>query len=127
MKTIGFSSLLLAAAIGLAAQSPAPTKAPDQPKVQTPAAIPQLTELEAARVENVKLRSQLLQQEQMQLTAAYNDLVRAILAEHPGFLWDPQTDTLKRPQLQSTILSNPMAQHNVAPIAEKPAKDGAAK
>lgn len=58
-------------------------------------AMPQLSELERAKLENLQLKFQLLNAQQQQLQAAYSGLVQQIQAEHPGFVWDAGASTLR--------------------------------
>lgn len=56
--------------------------APASPAAIAPSsAPPALTQAEALQLENFNLRNQLMQRD-------YSDLVRQILAEHPGYNWD---------------------------------------
>ena len=56
--------------------------APASPATAAPSsAPPALTQAEALQLENFNLRNQLMQRD-------YSDLVRQILAEHPGYNWD---------------------------------------
>ena len=59
-------------------------------------ALPQLTELERTRLENLQLKFQLLQQQQQQLQQSYADTVRQIQTEHPGYIFDAQSSTLRK-------------------------------
>jgi hypothetical protein len=63
-------------------QQPSPAAAPASTAAAAPSsAPPALTQAEALQLENFNLRNQLLQRD-------YSDLVRQILAEHPGYNWD---------------------------------------
>ena len=64
------------------AQQASPAAAPVSPATAAPSsAPPALTQAEALQLENFNLRNQILQRD-------YSDLVRQILAEHPGYNWD---------------------------------------
>ena len=98
----------------LLGQSPQPkTKAAlsaAQPAAPTPSALPAgkpvpappaATELEKTQLENIQLRMMLLEDEErslperkQQLQTQYGALVERIQAEHPGFVWNPQTGSL---------------------------------
>ena len=74
-----------------------PTKAVPPP----PAAAAAPTELEKTQLENIQLRMMLLQDEEnslpqrkQQLQVQYGALIQQIQAEHPGFVWNPQTGGL---------------------------------
>ena len=59
-----------------------------------PAQAPSLTELQKAKLENLQLKFTLLQQQQTSLQGEYQTLVQSIVAEHPGFQWNPQSGSL---------------------------------
>lgn len=72
------------------AATPSPKPTPSSPQAATP------TELQKVKLENLQLKASLLQQQQMQLAAEYNALVQQIVAEHPGYIWNPQTANLMK-------------------------------
>jgi len=92
-----FVLLLVSAAAAFAQTKSAPATAP-APTVTEPAPqlTEQLTELERTRLENLQLKFQLLQQQQQQLQQSYADTVRQIQTEHPGYIFDAQTSTLRK-------------------------------
>jgi hypothetical protein len=95
-RILPLSSLfLLALAVGAAfAQSaPAPAKPaapPASQSAQQPAP-PQITEVQRLTLENLQLKASLLQQQQQALQTQFGDLLRAINAAHPGWLFNPNT------------------------------------
>jgi hypothetical protein len=57
-------------------------------------ALPQPTEVQRLKLENLQLKATLLSQQQA-LQQEYGALVQAIIAEHPGYIWNPQTASLQ--------------------------------
>jgi len=96
-RTSSIFGLILATALTLPAfaqTKPAPAK-PAAPAPQL-ASVPQaqITEFEKLKLENIQLKFSLLQVQQKQLQAEYQSTIQAIVAEHPGYQWDPQTSAL---------------------------------
>ncbi|MFP5230791.1 MAG: hypothetical protein ACLGXA_24505 [Acidobacteriota bacterium] len=65
----------------------------------TPAAPPppppaHLTQVETLQLENIRLRYQLLQDQEAQLRTQYSTLAAQITKEHPGYVLDPKTNQL---------------------------------
>jgi hypothetical protein len=58
-------------------------------------ALPQPTEVQRLKLENLQLKASLLAQQQQALQQEYSALVQAIIAEHPGYIWNPQTASLQ--------------------------------
>jgi hypothetical protein len=58
-------------------------------------ALPQPTEVQRLKLENLQLKATLLSQQQQALQQEYGALVQAIIAEHPGYIWNPQTASLQ--------------------------------
>ena len=56
---------------------------------------PQPTEVQRLKLENLQLRATLLSQQQQALQQEYGALVQQIIAEHPGYIWNPQTAALQ--------------------------------
>lgn len=84
-KTLSSIALCFALSFSVVAQTakPEPPKAP-----------PVLTELEQARIENVQLKFALIQEQQAQLQALYQTLLKAIETEHPGYRYDAQAKAI---------------------------------
>lgn len=75
----------------LPAFSQAPKTTP-APAATAPA--PALTELQKTKMENLQLKFSLLQQQQTELQGQYSALIQSIVAEHPGYQWNPQSSSL---------------------------------
>ena len=65
---------------------------PPADAIQT--ALPEHSELQKTKLENLQLKFTLLQQQQTQLQNEYQILVREIQAEHPGYTWNAQASRL---------------------------------
>lgn len=86
-------------ALPMFAQSPKPPAAPAHTSVQPKTA--DLTELQKAKLENITLKFSLIEQQkadqdvaEKQLREDYQKEVQSIVAEHPGFQWDPNASKL---------------------------------
>lgn len=95
--------LLVSAAAAFTQTKPAPAPAPAVSETA-----PQITELERTKLENLGLKFQLLQQQQQQLQQSYAETVRQIQTEHPGYIFDAQTSTLRK---QPAPAAKPTAKH----------------
>jgi hypothetical protein len=58
-------------------------------------ALPQPTEVQRLKLENLQLKATLLSQQQQALQQEYGALIQTIIAEHPGYIWNPQTAALQ--------------------------------
>ena len=86
----GLVLLLCAIGIGAAlAQKPVPPAHAPVP----PPAVPQLSETESLKLENLQLKATVLQTQQQQLQQQFLALLNAISAEHPGYAFDPNSRT----------------------------------
>lgn len=97
-RTLALTVLLVLSLPMLAQQAPRPVQLPTsaQPKTaEAPKPAPVLTLLEKVKLENLQLKFYLLQQQQTDLQNQYQALVQGIVAEHPGFTWNPQTSSLQ--------------------------------
>jgi len=87
-------------------EQPAPPAAKAAPVRE---ALPELTEAEKMKLENLQLKAALLArqerdtienqhpelvQAEKELQAQYNALIQQIVAEHPGYVWNPTTNSL---------------------------------
>jgi|GEM_PF-7083667 len=79
-------AVLTVAASTLAAQS-----APAAPAL--PAA--QISDVEQLRIENIQLKINLLRQQFTDLNTQYTAVIQQIEREHPGYAWDPATNSLR--------------------------------
>jgi hypothetical protein len=70
-------------------------------------ALPQISELERTKLENLQLKFQMLQQQQQQLQQSYSELIHQISAEHPGYTFDPQTSSLRKIPLVTSTPAKP--------------------
>ena len=68
-----------------AAEPPTPLR----PVAPAPQALPEPTHEQALEIENLQLKAALLDQQKKGLEAQYNALIQQIVAEHPGYTWDP--------------------------------------
>ena len=67
---------------------------PQQVKSTVGAALPQPTDLQTTRLENISLKLTLLNQEANQLIGQRGELIDQIQKEHPGFIWDTRNNRL---------------------------------
>lgn len=91
-KPILAMTLLSLLAIPAIAQNPF-QKAPAA-KPPTATLPPVLTEVQKLKLENIQLKFSVIQSQQQQLQTEYQALVQQLLAEHPGYRWDAQTQSL---------------------------------
>lgn len=81
-------------------QSPKPAIAPKPPThlagapARVAEALPQLSEVERLKIENLTLKAQALQGQLQELNRQYSELVGQITAEHPGYIYNPTNSSL---------------------------------
>lgn len=107
---------LASAAVVFSQQAPA--------KPAAAAAAPEPTELQKTQIENIQLKMALLAEEERGIPQRRNDLIQQysqviqkIIAEHPGYTWDPN---------RSALVPLPKAPEKAAVPAPKPAAAPAA-
>lgn len=107
MKRNLLFSLTLMSCLLVSAQTPKTSSSTaQQASANVPAPTAQLTEVERLKIENLQLKFGALQTQQQQLQSEYQALIQALTVSHPGYSWNPQTNTL-------------VAIPKSAPVAEK--------